>query len=271
MPMAKSADTNNVTRTHAGRSTTGSAGPTDTPSLIFHKRIEAVDPKRHGDLTLAPSVSYAFARETNWLPLNAAEFGSAARHYPILFRDDEQASPIAVVGVHAHQNLFVEDGDGWAEGCYVPAFVRRYPFLVAQRESGARTLCADVSSDLLHSGEGRPLYEGEKPTQLLQSITRFCTAFAAEQERTHRFCAALVENDLLVERTVQLTLPDGHVVAMRGFRVIDEAKLRKLPEATLAEWARAGWLACTVVQGVSMGNFGRLLLSLQPLAGHRIS
>ena len=203
-------------------------------------------------------MSYAFARETNWLPLNASEFGSAARHYPILFREDEQASPIAVVGVHAHQNLFVEEGDVWAEGCYVPAFVRRYPFLLAQHESSNRTLCVDAASDLFHSGDGRPLYEGEKSTQLLQSVTRFCAAFADAQERTHRFCAALVENNLLVDRTVQLTLPDGHVIAMRGFRVIDETRLRELPETTLADWARRGWLACAVAQSISMGNFGRL-------------
>ena len=267
--MAKSADTSKVTRTHAGRSSASGSSAADTPSLIFHKRIEALDPKQHGDLALASQVSYGFARETNWLPLNAAEFGSAARHYPILFREDAQASPIAVVGVHAHQNLFVEDGDGWAEGCYVPAFVRRYPFLLARHESGARTLCADVASDLLHAGEGRPLYDDGKPTELLQSVTRFCSAFATEQERTHRFCAALVEHHLLVERTVQLTLPDGHVVAMRGFRVIDEARVRELPEATLAEWGRRWWLACAVAQGISMGNFGRLYYrsSRQPAAG----
>ncbi len=83
-------------------------------------------------------------------------------------------------------------------------------------------------------------------------------AFAGEQDRTKRFSAALVENDLLVDRTVQLTLPDGHVVAMRGFRVIDEARLRGLPDATLAEWGRNGWLACAVAHAISMGNFGRL-------------
>lgn len=265
--MAKTADTSKVTRRHAGRSS-ASTDAAGAPSLIFHKQIEALDPKRHGQLALASKVSYGFARETNWLPLNASEFGSASRHYPILFREDEQASPIAVVGVHVHQNLFVEDGDDWAEGCYVPAFVRRYPFLIAQHETGGRTLCADVESELLRAGEGRPLYVDEKPTELLQGITRFCMAFAGEQDRTKRVCAALVENDLLVERTVQLTLPDGHVVAMRGFRVIDETRLRGLSEATLAEWGRNGWLACAVAHGISMGNFGRLYYrsSRQPLS-----
>ena len=84
MPMAKSADTNNVTRTHAGRSTTGSAGPTDTPSLIFHKRIEAFDPKRHGDLTLAPSVSYAFGAG-NQLAATQMQRNSARRLATIPF------------------------------------------------------------------------------------------------------------------------------------------------------------------------------------------
>jgi len=92
----------------------------------------------------------------------------------------------------------------------------------------------------------------------LQNIARFCAAYARQQNATRNFVAAVEEQDLLIERSADITLPNGQKIAMRGFRVVDEGRLRNLPPAIADEWRRNGWLSWISSHMVSLGNFGRL-------------
>ena len=229
-------------------------------TLLFYGQVESLDPALHADLALSDAVkSYAFARPTNSVPLNALEFMSSARHYPILFNGDERGMPLALVGLRSHENLFVEDGGIWAEGCYIPAFVRRYPFVLLNGDdSDAISLCFDPTAEQIQSGGAQALFEGGNPSGLLKSVAKFCASYAREQNGTRRFVAALREADVLIDRTVDIALRDGEKVAMRGFRVIDETKLKALPDDVIVEWWRNGWMAAIHAHMVSLGNFGRL-------------
>jgi hypothetical protein len=187
------------------------------------------------------------------------EFAPAARHYPIIFNPGREGLPLAVVGIRARENLFVEADGKWAEGCYMPAFVRRYPFLMAtKRDSNETTFCVDDRAQLLEQGGSRPLFVNGKASDLLQNVARFCTSYAREQNNSRTFIAALNEQDLLIERSADMTLPDGKKVAMRGFRVVDSAKLRELPDDLVQDWWKKGWLGWISCHLLSLSNFGRL-------------
>ncbi|MGE4219763.1 MAG: SapC family protein [Alphaproteobacteria bacterium] len=229
------------------------------PHYLFYNSVEKLDPKQHGRLGLSASASYGFARPTNSIPLNVVEFSAAARHYPIIFHSDAEGMPLAVVGLRSRENLFVEKDGSWAEGCYVPAFVRRYPFLLLTR-SGTNEIafCVDASAEMLKQRGSRPLFSDNKPTDLMQNVARFCGAYAREQNRTRQFVQALREHGLLMDRSADIRLPDGEKIALRGFRVINEARLRELPDKLLAEWCRNGFMTWIGSHIVSMGNFGRL-------------
>ena len=86
-----------------------------------------------------------------------------------------------------------------------------------------------------------------------------CVAYARQQIPTRSFVNALKENDLLVSRNVDLKMPKGERIEVRGFKVIDDKKLRELPSEVVSEWWPKGWGAAAYAQIVSMGNFGRLL------------
>src|SRR5262245_19999312 len=74
----------------------------------------------------------------------AAEFSSAALEYAIVFGDKgDVVMPVAVLGVRTDENLYVTMQGGW-QAKYIPAFVRRYPFVFFSRDEGKTfTLCID--------------------------------------------------------------------------------------------------------------------------------
>src|ERR1035437_9795261 len=92
-------------------------------------------PLQKTDKVLLPGGSTPeFCRGANALALSCGEFVAAARDYPIAFasRDGESFAPGALLGLGEGQNLFVDAKGVWDAQCYVPAFVRRYPFCLAR-------------------------------------------------------------------------------------------------------------------------------------------
>ena len=228
-------------------------------SFLFYRAVDSLTAEQHGDLCLAEDINYGFAAETNSIPLNGVAFSAAARHYPIIFNTESGSPPLAVMGVRARENLFVEMDGSWAEGCYLPAFVRRYPFIfVTGPDGGELSFSVDSESELLVSGGDRALFQNGRSSELLQNIARFCAAYARQQSATRNFVAAVEEQNLLIERSADITLPNGQKIAMRGFRVVDEGRLRNLPTAVADEWRSNGWLGWIASHMVSLGNFGRL-------------
>ncbi len=70
------------------------------------------------------------------IPLTVEEFPLAQRDYPIVFSAGDSPVPLALMGLNEGVNVFFGD-DGTPVGTpYVPAYVRRYPFLLAQLAEG---------------------------------------------------------------------------------------------------------------------------------------
>lgn len=133
-----------------------SAAPKPQAMPLFYKKIEVLGPQRHADLAVKAQGSYAFASGANSVPVNTLEFGLAAHCYPVVFSNEENGLPVAVFGLEAGENLFVDKTGRWEAGQYVSAYVRRYPFIaLAPQDSTEYALCVDVGSDLLEP-KGRP-------------------------------------------------------------------------------------------------------------------
>ena len=242
-----------------GKKRTQSKDPSRTVSFLFYQTVERLDAAKHAGFGLTSMISFDFAKPANSLPVNGVEFIPAARHYPVIFNSDDDAMPLIVLGVRSKENLFVGKDGVWGEGCYIPAFVRRYPFiLLSHQESDEIALCVDGESELIEENSERPLFNDGKPSQLMQNVARFCSAYAREQNRTREFVAALKQHDLLISRAADLTLPDGQKVGMRGFKVVDESKFKNLPPATVQDWWKRGWIQWITAHNLSLGNFGRL-------------
>jgi hypothetical protein len=56
-----------------------------------------------------------------------------------------------------------------------------------------------------------------------------------------------------------VTLKDGHALGLSGFRVIDEGKFNALPDETILDWRRKGWLPLIYCHLISTSNWANLV------------
>jgi hypothetical protein len=178
---------------------------------------------------------------------------------------DEQASPIALVGIKRDHNLFV-DGDGaWKPGSYVPAYVRRYPFTVVETADRMQQLLAvDRSSERFVASVSarvdahRLFDEVGRPTATAQSVMALCHAYHTDYTKTIAFGRALMAAKLLTPYHAEFRFPDGSQHVVNGFQAVDEKAIRALPETIVTE-RRKGWLDLVTLHLASLQSFQALL------------
>ena len=218
----------------------------------------------HKHAALLACESFQFAASVVAVPLNASEFALAARCYPIVFADTETTVPLAVLGLGGDSNLFV-DGEGrWSDGAYVPAYVRRYPFLpVTTPNSDALMLAIDrprlIERDGMVPADANGLFDGDTASPLAARALDFCERYHRDHLRTTEFVVGLRDCGLLETRRADIHLPDQSQFRVDGFRTIDRAKLRALSDDTLGDWFRKGWLDLAALAETSQANWQMLL------------
>ena len=240
------------------------AGNANAPRLpLFYRALAPLHSERHADWRLQEGDA-SFAAETPYVPIIVGELAQAARTYPIVFAAGD-AQPIAVLGLE-RRNLFLDDGR-WIPDAYVPAYVRRYPFgFLATLEAGKEeatgfALAIDTGSDrvLQSGGQGTALFENGEPSALTRQALEFCNAFQAEARATMAFAKALQDQELLVERRADATLPDGRKLGLDGFQVVDAAKFSQLPDDVVLDWHNNGYLPWVYFHLASLDRFQTLL------------
>lgn len=206
--------------------------------------VTVLNVKEHGDLGLSPAKDYRFAEGMNSVVLAAAEFPQAALHYPVVFAEtDGRWNAYAVTGPSAGRNSFVGKDGKWLEGAYVPALVRRYPFvLVADSSQRNLSLAADLSSEMLKGKGGAKLYENGKPSKTAANILRFCVSYDNQLKASHALFKRIADSGILVSRRADVTLPDQTKSAIVGFHVVDEQKLAALDDETFLGLRKDGVL-----------------------------
>ncbi|WP_158272849.1 SapC family protein [Limnohabitans sp. T6-5] len=235
---------------------------------ILYKNPQALNPEQHGQLSLHPEIGFGFARETNSLPLVIEEFSVACRDYVIVFTTGDTAMPLAVLGMNPDHNAYVQADGHWAANTYIPAYVRRYPFIFAENEgSNDLTLCVDFDSKWVVPGQTLAFFDeqGIKTTVTDQAL-EFCKRFHIQMQQTREFSEALQAADILVDQHANITLENGETLSLSGFRIIDEHKLRQLPAKTLQKFVASGWMGLIYAHLISMGSMNKLanLLKANP-------
>ncbi len=210
-----------------------------TTQQLFYERAVALTATRHGDWSVEASTDYGFARNANSVPLLASEFASAAAEYPIIFVPTQGAMvAAALLGPRAGRNLYVGADGAW-RARYLPAFVRRYPFVFGSGEDPkALPLCIDEAfPGCNQAGRGERLFDDQrKPTAFLQERLKFVYEFQLQYERTLALCRRLEQLKLLEPMQAKLTLDAAGTTELTGyFNVVGRDRLAALPANTLAQ------------------------------------
>lgn len=236
-------------------------------ALLFYSTPEPLSRDAHGGLAVQQlEKPFAFATAGHVVPLTVAEFGFAAVSYPIIF-GGEQRMPLAVMGINAGENMFIKDGT-YVIGAYVPAYTRRYPFVLASDEAQSRmVVCierkADIFCDKSKVGS-QPLFtDAGEPSEYTSNAIKFCEDFETERRRTEAFVKLLTELDLFETREAiyQQPNPDGTTtpVKMAEYFAISEAKLGALSAEKLAELRDSGALEKIYNHLTSLVGWDRLV------------
>jgi hypothetical protein len=240
--------------------------------LLLYETIAPLNRERHSDLRLKSlNGDCRFAADSHYAPLAGTEFYQAAGDYPIVFAGSEdEPTPVVILGLREGHNAFIEADGRWRSGTYVPAFVRRYPFVLArgnEEDPDNLTVCVDenYAGFTREEDEGEALFDdGGSEGPALRNAVSFLQEYLAESERTRTFVRRLMELDLLVRRDVQITDAEGNSFVLRDFRVIDPRKLDTLEAETVAELHLSGFLGWIHAHLVSMSRLERMPTTLGP-------
>lgn len=229
--------------------------------LLIYETAVPVSGARHGDCAVEAGADYAFARNVNSVPLMAVEFPHAAPEYAIVFAGAQDAvMPAAILGLRGNENLYLEAGGTW-QAKYLPAFVRRYPFVFSASDDGKTfTLCVDEAfPGFNREGRGQRLFDDDKkPTPYVDNVLKFLQEYQAQFMRTQAFCKKVKELELLEPMQAQISLGSGERFSLGGFWAVNRDKLKALPGDKLAELAKTDELELLYLHMQSMRNFNSL-------------
>lgn len=226
--------------------------------LLIYQSAVPVSAARHGRHSVAPVPGFGFSAGINAVPLMAVEFLRAADEYAIVFTPaGDEVMPAVVLGVRGDQNLYLSPDSSW-QAEYIPAFIRRYPFVFSSTADGKTlTLCIDESHPGVNGdGRGERLFDDAgKPSAYTERVLKFLQEYQAHFERTRSFCKRIQELGLLEPMQAQVTTPQGDKLTLSGFLSVSREKLRALPPEALATLARTDELELLYLQLHAMRNF----------------
>jgi hypothetical protein len=232
-------------------------------TFAFYQKVVALNSEVHRNLKFAAdAVNFAFACDTTAVLLAGVEFAEAAREYPIVFirGQDQQMRPVALLGVRNGENLFVDAQGKW-DARYVPAFVRRYPFVMADGgANGKLVVCIDETCAALNTEQGELLINAEgKLEPRMNEMMQFLENFQREFARTELVTKQLDELGLFIQQGARFDTSSGETFQLNDFYVIDEAKFGQIADDKLPELFRSGALGIGYLHLASLGNMRQLL------------
>ena len=235
-------------------------------NVLFYSKPEPLSVDLHKTMGVKRlDGPFNFAKEGHAVPLTVTEFGVAALSSPIIFVGEEKI-PLAVMGLNAGENMYLTDAGYFEAGAYVPAYIRRYPFVYANDSAaGQMILCIDRAAEFIVEGGDLPFFDAEgKPTEYTQNCINFCNDYETERQRTLSFVQLLNDLDLFEVKTANFvpTNPDGtpgETQKIAEYFGVSETKLNALPIEKYTELRDNGALAQIYAHMMSLAGWDRLL------------
>lgn len=225
---------------------------------MFNK-VEVLNREAHAQLRFNAVADYSFAAREQTAPVTATEIIEAAKEYPIVFAPEGDVVPMALLGLHPETNSFVDADGRWRHG-YIPAHIRRYPFiLMATRDP--ETFVPGLDREAVHfsSGDGEPLFSDEgKLGPATQRAVDFLRQLESEMMATKRLLADLRDHDVLAPKRVEFRTKDGATRALAGFSMVDGERLSAVSDEVFLAWRRRGILPLLFACAASGSNVRRM-------------
>jgi hypothetical protein len=229
--------------------------PTAAKLPILYRAVTPVSREAHKGLRIRPmNEPLGFSRGTHAVPALIEEFQIAAREIPIVFvQEGDRVVPIFLVGIKQNVNSLVTAEGRWSIS-YIPAYVRRYPFVMADVEGGDSILCVDDTYEGLNKDEGELLLDDKgEPTTAMKGLIDFCESFRRSAQMTDKIMERLSGLKLFKPVSLDINSPKSGAAKIDGVLVVDDEKLKALPDDVTLELHKAGILNALQAHTMSLG------------------
>jgi len=232
-----------------------SAPPANLP--LFYKDLMPLSSSQHASFKTRSAETAPFLATNHAIPITIDEFIAAQRFYPIVFSIGDNPVPLALMGLNEGVNVFVDDEGKLLGETYVPAYIRRYPFMLARTTPNAEelSLCFDPQSGLVGEfEEGNPLFENGEVSQTTTAVLQFCEEFELSAQRSGAFMQELKQSGLLMDGEASVQVPGAEQPFIyRGFQMVSEEKFRDLRGDELRKMNQNGMLQLILAHLYSLG------------------
>lgn len=234
-----------------------------TATPMFYRKPVILNSEEHRNWKLRALPGVQFTRNAHAVMLLAHEFFDAAREFPIVFiRDGEIVMPIVMLGLSENENLFTDDSGRWYAR-YLPAYIRRYPFILSEPIDGNTYVAVDEDCEAVvtDGGEGERIFDEEgNPTDVLKTIQEFVSQFQDSYNVTRQYTQMLDSLGLFKDMSLKAVMKDdGAEHNLTGFLVIDEEKLQNLPDDKVVELHKSGAFRGIFTHLFSLANVNLLI------------
>ncbi|WP_297966091.1 SapC family protein [uncultured Campylobacter sp.] len=229
-------------------------------NLSLAKRIEIQNFKKRTEMkvvALNSEVHKGLSYHQDELPnfpfaeIVASEAFFCDRDLAIVFTNDVVPKLLVLLG--RNENLIIDkDYKG-----YVPAIMQNYPFTVAKVEDQT-ILCVDEDAPQL-KGKGEKLFKkNEEPSDFLKNTITAIQNYNAELAATQKALEEIKKAGILINKELTVSDNDKKITLIKGFSVVSRKKLNELDDATLADFARKGYISLIDAHIRSLSNLQNL-------------
>lgn len=244
---------------------TGNQAPAISGNVMFYKNPQPLTKDNHSKFGVKPvDKPFSFMADQHFLPLTAPEFGSAAASMPIIFAGEDKA-PLAVMGIRQKENLFVTDGQ-FNQDYYMPAFARRYPFVLAGDQANDRFIvCVDTDAECVTDKKPvQPFFDKDDTSAFTKEAFQFLQDYERDRQATAKMVEDFKAADVFESKVMNFrgNNEDGSEAPLQkiaDYFAVSEEKLKALPADKLKDFSDRGYLAVAHAHLVSLGNWQRLV------------
>ncbi|WP_321417647.1 SapC family protein [uncultured Desulfobacter sp.] len=225
-------------------------------------KLVPLNSSQHKKMKIRNIQGFGFASKFHVASVMVHEFVRAAAIYPIVFIEDKTQDvfrPVALLGLKAGENLFVDTDNKWAAS-YVPAIIRRYPFVLAKnKEEEKFAICFDEDSEMINENDGVPLFnEDGSPAEVIENVKRYLTELQQMEAITLDFCQFMAQNNAFAPMNMRVRKADN-VQAIGGCYVINEERLNNLSDERFLELRKKRYLPAVYSHLTSLAQIERLM------------
>lgn len=234
-------------------------------NVMFYKDPQPLTKDKHAKFGVQQVAKpFEFMADQHFMPITAPEFGSAAASFPIIFAGEGRV-PLAVMGIRTGENLFVTNGQ-FEQDFYMPAFARRFPFVLAgDKENDRFVVCVDESAECVtDKNPAQMFFDKDDTSSFTKEAFQFLQNFERDRQATDIMIQRFRDLDLFEQKDMHFQGQNADGTPAERQKIADyfavtEDRLKSLDAKVLKEFTDNGYLAVAHAHMVSLGNWQRLV------------